>query len=166
MDWLWKSVPKPRWSGLWEKESGSGFCRHTGKLLPTSRFIPQVFSIYPVTPMSVVGVFGPNFGSSEVEKDGWFENPNYQCSIPKDPWMVYLPTFSCFCIYPQAPSFATDKIPHGPKLLTQLSGFRVQRYLLCRQHLGGIIQSTATRHWRSAANPSAFRVKKCRDNVW
>ena len=42
-------------------------------------------------------------------------------------------------------------------------GFGVQRPVLCRQHLGGIIQSTATGHWRKAANPSTFRVKKCRD---
>ena len=49
-DWLWKSVPKPCWSGLWEKESGSGFSRHTGKLLPTSPFILQSFSIYPIMP--------------------------------------------------------------------------------------------------------------------
>ena len=85
-------------------------------------------------------------------------------------------------IYPQAPSFATNKIPHGPPLLTHLqpcSSNGTEHYSCLvpgadpvlasgsrdRCCAGNILVESSSRQPQDtgAANPSAFRVKKCRD---
>ena len=88
--------------------------------------------------------------------------------LTKTDW-VLLPTGAFVCHRQNTPrtnTMPTD-IPHRPTRLAHLqpcSSNRSELYsrdVLCRQHLGGIVQSTARRQWRSAANPSAFPVRKC-----